>query len=117
MNQTEFAASASDILSSVTLLDLSPKTRRQSGLPAECEGVVVACIDSSSAAFRAGLRAGDVIQQMDQQDVRAAADAVSLSHKAKGKNVLLRIWSQGDSRFLVVNRTPPVGRAEPPRCS
>ena len=93
-----------DIVDSVTLSDMNPKVRRQSGLPNECEGVVVACIDSGSLAFKAGLRVGDVIQQMDRQDVRAAADAVSLSHRAKGRNVLLRVWSQGDSRFLVVNR-------------
>jgi len=105
-----------DILNSVTLSDMNPKARRQSGLPNNCGGVVVACIDSDSAAFKAGLRAGDVIQQMDEQDVRAAADAVSLSHKAKGKNVLLRVWSQGDSRFLVVNRSMPISRAEKPLC-
>jgi hypothetical protein len=94
-----------NILNHVTLSDMNPKTRRQSGLPNDCEGVLVACIDSASPAFKAGLRAGDVIQQMDQQDVRAAADALSLGHSAKGKNMLLRVWSQGDSRFLVVNRS------------
>jgi hypothetical protein len=111
----ESDVSSAGILSSVTLSDINAKTRRRSGLPNDCEGVVVACIDSNSAAFKAGLRAGDVIQQMDQQVVRAPADAVSLSHKAKGKNVLLRVWSQGDSRFLVVNRAP-VARAEKPLC-
>jgi hypothetical protein len=105
-----------DILNSVTLLDMNPKTRRQTGLPNNCEGVVVACVDPRSAAFKAGLRVGDVIQQMDQHDVRAAADAVSLSQKAKGKNVLLRVWSQGDSRFLVVNRSLPVAHEEKRLC-
>ena len=108
------AAHSVDILNKVTLSDMSPKTRRQSGLPNDCDGVVVACIDSASPAFKAGLRVGDVIQQMDEQDVKAAADAFSLSHQAKGKNVLLRVWSQGDSRFLVVNRSPSAGK---PLCS
>ena len=110
-------AKESDVLTKVTLSDISPKSRRQSGLPNDCEGVLVAGIDASSPAFKAGLRAGDVIQQMDRQDVRVASEAVSLSHRAKGKNVLLRVWSQGDSRFLVVNRNTPTARAEKPLCS
>lgn len=117
IGKSDSGADSSNILSSVTLSDINPKARRQSGLPNNCEGVLVACIDSGSAAFKAGLRVGDIIQQMDQHDVRATADAVSLSHKAKGKNVLLRVWSRGDSRFLVVNRSIPIAGGEKPLCS
>ena len=113
-NQGKCEVDPLNLLDHVTLSDMNPKTRRQSGLPNDCEGALVACIDSGSPAFKAGLRVGDVIQQMDQQDVRAAADALSLSHRAKGKNMLLRVWSQGDSRFLVVNRSTAPARGEKP---
>jgi len=112
-----FQVDCADVLNNVTLADMNPKTRRQSGLPHDCEGVVVSCIDSGSAAFRAGLRVGDVIQQMDRQDVKGAAEALSLSHRTKSKNVLLRIWSQGDTRFLVVSRPTGMGKVEKPICS
>jgi len=49
-----------------------------------------------------GDRIGDVIQEIDHKPVRNAKDAVTLSSSTRS-SVLLRIWSEGSSRFLILN--------------
>ncbi len=95
-----------DVLDGVTVDDLDARTRRQFNLPAQLQGAVVVEVDPASAAAAAGLRAGDVILEINRQRVTNADEAVRLSEQVKGNRVLLRVWSQGGSRFLVVEAKP-----------
>ena len=56
----------------------------------------------SAPAFEAGLRPGDVLLEISRQKVRNAREAVELSRKLK-ERALLRVWSKGGSRFIVVS--------------
>jgi len=56
-----------------------------------------------SAAHEAGLRPGDVIQEINRKPVSSADEAVKLTENAKSKKTLLRVWSQGGSHFVVVD--------------
>jgi len=47
-----------------------------------------------------------VILEINRQRVTNADEAVRLSEQVKGNRVLLRVWSQGGSRFLVVEAKP-----------
>ncbi|MGE5346877.1 MAG: Do family serine endopeptidase [Acidithiobacillales bacterium] len=91
-------------LRGVTVQNLTPPLREQLGLPAETTGVVIARIDPSSPAAQAGLQPGDVIQEVDRQRVRSAADFERVAGSAKGE-VLLRIIRDGNGVFVVISPT------------
>jgi len=92
-------------LDGVTVSDLDAGVRRQLGIPASVQGALVSEIEESTPAYDAGLRQGDVIQEINRQRIRNSEDAVAATKNLKGKKILLRVYSQGFSRFLVVDET------------
>ncbi len=95
--------SASDEkLKGVGVEDLDREARRRHRIPSDVSGALVTSVDPRSEAYEAGLRPGDVILEMNRQTVSGADDAVELSRKLDTDAVLLRIWSGGGSRYLVV---------------
>ncbi len=91
-----------DWFEGVTVEDLNARGRRQFSIPRHIQGALVTDVDPGSTAAAAGLRAGDVIQEINRQPVDGADEAIRLSERIKGEGVLLRVWSQGGSRFLVL---------------
>jgi len=84
---------------------LSASNRQQYNISAEVEGVVVTYVDPASAAAEKGIRRGDVIVEVAQNDVRVPGDVVDrvAEEKASGrKSVLLLLASAGDLRFVAV---------------
>jgi len=98
-----------EALEGVTVGDIDPESRRQFRIPNEVQGVLVTDVDPDSKAYQEGLRAGHVILEIDRKPVKNAEDAVKMSEKIKGDSVLLRIWTQGNRRFMTVEN----GRNEP----
>ncbi len=95
----------SDALDGVTVTDIENPVRRQLGLPANLRGALVTQVEEASAAYSAGLREGDVILEINRKPVRSADEAVELSSNTKDKRILLRVWSRGASRYLVVDES------------
>ena len=62
-------------------------------------------MDPNSNAYEAGLRMGDVIVEIDRHPVSNAEQAVNLSDKSKGEQILLRVWSPrvGGMQYLPVD--------------
>ena len=104
-DQGDKESTSSDTLDGVTVGDIDAAARRQLRLPATLKGALVVQVDESSASYEAGLREGDVILEINHKAVRTADDAVQLSDKIKDKHILLRIWSRGGSRYLVVDES------------
>jgi serine protease Do len=94
-----------EALKGVAVKDLDPQTRREFGIPDKVKGAVVVDVAEESAAREAGLKPGDVILEINKQSVKSAEDAVRLTENPKDKTTLLRIWSNGGSRFLVVDES------------
>ncbi len=92
-------------LNGVGVADLDSQVRQQFGLPANVKGVVVTQVDPNSAAAEAGLRPGDVIQEINRKPVRSAEEAVQMTEKATDKTSLLRVWRNGGSRYVVVDES------------
>ena len=90
-------------LDGVEVSNLDNDVRRRFNIPENVRGAVVTGVEPGTAAAEAGLRAGDVILEINRQAVTNADDAVRLTEKPKDKTTLLRLWSNGGSRFLVVD--------------
>jgi serine protease Do len=96
-------------LNGVTIADLDSNARQQFDVPSNVKGVVITEIDPNSAAAEAGLKAGDVIQEINRKSVPTAEEAVRLTEKATDKTSLLRVWRNGGSRYVVVDESEKAG--------
>jgi serine protease Do len=91
-----------DALTGVAVTVIDAAARRQFNLLANLRGALITNVDPASAAYQTGLRPGDVLQQIDLRVVTTAADAMYASRNAKYSQVLVWLWSQGGSRFMVI---------------
>ncbi len=62
-------------------------------------------IGPTCAAAEAGLKQGDVIEEINHHSVKTAEDAVRLTENAKDKHTLVRVWSNGGSHYVVVDES------------
>jgi serine protease Do len=105
---TDHPASAGDdqgVLNGVAVDDLDEAARQSINLPPRLRGAVITGVAPDSASARAGLRAGDVILEINRQPVTSAKDAVDLSTNAVGKKTLVKVWSHGSTVYLVVDES------------
>ena len=93
----------SDALNGVSVGDIDAATHRQFNIPDSVKGALITEVDPNSASYEAGLRSGDVLQEIDHKRVNNAEEAVEVSKHVKTKEVLVRVWSRGSSRFVVVD--------------
>ena len=89
------------LMEGVSVQDLTVQLRRQFTVNSLVHGVVVAEIRPGTAAHHAGLRDGDVIQQIDRRDVSSVGEYCAAIRRAKD-SILLLVHRDGGSMFLVV---------------
>jgi len=82
--------------------DLTPQVARQLQLPADTTGAVVTDVDESSAAAEAGLKRGDIIEQVNRTPVKGVADFERLTRTSKGSQTLLLVNRQGRTFFVAL---------------
>ena len=91
------------VFGGVAVADVTDEIRNALNLSKDVKGAVIAEIDADSPAAKAGLREGDVIQEVNKQPVRNAKDLVAISKKLKpNEKILIRVWSQGRSGFVAL---------------
>jgi serine protease Do len=86
----------------LTVEPLTPALASQLGLEEKTSGLVVASIDPAGPAADAGLRRGDVIQQIDRKPVSSVADLTNEVSSNHTKPMLLLISRQGQVAYLTV---------------
>jgi len=94
---------ASDTLQGVGVSDVDDQARQQLSIPENVKGAVVTEVAPNSASAEAGLKAGDVITEINHHRIAGANDAVRLTEHAKDKTTLLHVWSKDGSHYLVVD--------------
>src|SRR2546429_6289973 len=91
------------VFGGVAVADVTGDVRSALNLSKDIRGAVIAEIDSDSPAGKAGLREGDVIQEVNKQPVKNAKDLVAISQKLKpNEKILLRVYSQGRSGYVAL---------------
>ncbi len=84
--------------------DLTPDLRQQLSVPSTVQGVAVEQVRPESPADDAGLQPGDVILQVDRHPVTSAETFANQVHSAPaGKDLLLLVWSNGNSTYRVIH--------------
>ena len=91
--------------------EITPQIRDQLQLPPKVKGALVTNVDPDSPSAKQGLREGDIILELDKKLVSNAEEAVKLSEDFEGAQVLLRVWTRGAKKYIVVN----VDRGEEPK--
>jgi serine protease Do len=90
-------------LDGLQVRDLDASLRRQLGFPANLGGVVVTNIDPASPAARTGLQPGDVVFELNRRPLANAREFTEALRQANGQRLLLRVWSRGTARYLVLD--------------
>jgi len=86
----------------ITVAPLTPDLSRQLGLRAGAQGLVIEQVDPSGPAGRAGLQAGDLIEQVNRQPVKAPDDMRRALQASNGRPPLLLINRGGQTIFVPV---------------
>jgi serine protease Do len=90
-------------LDGVSVENITPETAQDLKLPASTPGVVVSEVNPASRAADAGLKEGDVIQQVNHQPVANTRDfSQALSRHNTTDSVLLLVNRDGNTIFLAV---------------
>jgi len=98
-----------DALNGVGVSDLDAAARSQLGIPHDVQGALVTSVDQDSPAYEAGLRQGDVLEEINRSPVHNSEDAVKMTENMKEKVILLKVWTKlgdrGGSRYIVVDES------------
>ena len=90
----------------MALSAIDDEARRTFKIKDSVKGVVVSAVEPNSAAAEKGLRAGDVIEEVNQQAVEKPADvsqSIDALKKAGKKSALLLVSNgAGDVRFVAL---------------
>lgn len=92
-------------LNGVGVESLNGQIRQEFHVPDKIHGAIVTEVRPDSAAAEAGLKPGDVIEEINRHPVKSADDAVRLTEHAKDKHTLVRVWENGGSRYIVVDES------------
>jgi serine protease Do len=93
----------SNALSGVTVRELTRELAKRFGAKESDTGVVVVKVEPGSKAFEAGIRAGDMVLQINQKEIATIEDYKKAAAALKAKErILLLIRRKGEDLFLTV---------------
>jgi serine protease Do len=100
---TPSGSGENDPMRGIQVDELTSDIAQQLGLRPGTKGVVVSDVSPGSPAGNAGLRRGDVIQEVNRQPVSSVAEYQRALRQAGKQSVLLLVNRQGNSAYVVVN--------------
>jgi serine protease Do len=90
----------------VAVETLSAETARRLGVRQGTQGVAVVAIETGSVADEAGLQQGDVVLEVNRQQVRNASEFETAMRKAGNAAAVLFVSTGGRTRYLTVRPEP-----------
>jgi len=93
---------AARALEGVAVANLTPQIRQQLGLSPGTAGVVVTAVEPGSPAAEAGLRRGDVIQEVNRRTVTGVAEFEQAIRQAGRDVVMLLVNRGGNTMFVII---------------
>ena len=105
LTQAAPSGAADDALHGVAVADLDKATRDELKVPAQIKGAVISQLEQDSPAYEAGLREGDVITEINHEAIKSAEQATAVCSKPATKVTLVKVWSHGRSRYVVVDES------------
>lgn len=96
-------ASPAAFITRLRLVDMTDEIRGMIQAPPALEGAVISDIDPESAAYRAGLRQGYVLTEINRTPIKTVGDvATALGAIKSGKAVIVRVWSGGQNQYISI---------------
>jgi serine protease Do len=86
----------------ITVSPLTPDTARELNLPSTTQGLAIESVDPSGPAAAAGLQSGDVIQEVNRQQVRTVQDLEKAVAASGNRPPLFLINRNGQTIFVPV---------------
>jgi len=87
------------------LIGLNSQVRSKYNIPEQIKGVAITAVKTNSFAANSGLNVGNVISQISQQEVSDPDDVkriLDTSLKSKMESVLVQVYEDGFSKFLIL---------------
>jgi serine protease Do len=91
-------------LAGLSVIELNREIARQLGLHREEKGVVVVRVEPASTADEAGVRKGDVIQEIDRKRIDKLDDYNRIASNIPPGNAILLFINRGGKKFYVTLR-------------
>jgi serine protease Do len=93
----------------MTLQPLNEEVRGRFDITEDVQGVLVVDVDPKSSAAEKGIRSGDIIMEISQEEVQTpqqVLDQFKSAEKDHRKSALLLISRNGESRYVSIKVTP-----------
>jgi serine protease Do len=91
-----------ELLTGLTVMDLSKETLKQLGYNKNERGVIVVKVETGSPADEAQIRKGDIINEIDKKKVASVEDFNKIATRIKRSETVLLFINRGGKRFYVV---------------
>lgn len=91
-----------ELLTGLTVMDLSKETLKQLGYNKNERGVIVVKVETGSPADEAEIRKGDIINEIDEKKIDSVDDFNNIASHIKRKETVLLFVNRGGKRFYVV---------------
>lgn len=93
----------------ITLQSLTEDVRQRFDIDQDIEGVLVVAVAAKTSAAEKGIRPGDIIMEISQDEVKTpqhVADYLKKAEKDHRKSVLLLISRDGEARYISIKIAP-----------
>jgi len=91
-----------EVLTGLTVMDLTKEIVRQLGFSKDENGVVVVKVEPGSPADEADIKKGDIIKEIDKKGVGNLRDFNRIAANLKKKDTVLLFINRGGKRFYVI---------------
>ncbi|MBK8610392.1 MAG: trypsin-like peptidase domain-containing protein [Chitinophagaceae bacterium] len=100
-------------ISFVNAGDLSDDDKKREGIPLDADGIYVSLVPTDGGAYEAGIRKGDIIKKINDQDIVSGAEMQGLISRQKpGDKVPVTYLRNGKEKTAVVTLKNQAGNYE-----